>query len=84
MKKLLLKFRFFFRRKITYKNLNFTEKRRLLFMFENTSRNPKKAIFKRTFNNILCGNGFQFVGLVPLFFDKESFYCYSGFDNLID
>ncbi|WP_299576602.1 hypothetical protein [uncultured Sunxiuqinia sp.] len=81
-----LKFYLFF--KVTWKDLDFSARRSLIRKYRNEQRDPKTAIFYRTFNNAVNFEGykyrFSFAGFLPLFFSKETHYCFFTDGNEID
>ena len=84
IKNQLSQFKFFFRRVISFKDLSFTEKRRLLFMCDMNKEKAKAARFKRTFNNSWFNGKFEWIGFYPVFTDKFLFLSFFSAEGIVD
>jgi len=73
IKKAIYRLKFYFLIRVTWKNLDFAARRRLVFMTRHTKIDPRKITFTRTFNDNIPGNGFDFIGFEPFFFSKDTF-----------
>ena len=80
MKKVIRIIRFYFRYKITWRDLDFSQRRRLLFLCRFNKAVARKTMFFRTFNNtsvFMRGAApFEFIGFTPVFESRSGFtYC---------
>jgi len=88
MKKLIYRLKFYFFLKVTWKDLDFKAKRSLIHKYRHEHRDPKTAVFHRSFNNNINFEGykyrFSFVGFTPFFFSQETHYSFFIAGNEID
>lgn len=84
IKTLASKFRFFFRFKISILDLDKAKRKQLIELCQRAKISPLTIVFKRTFNNIAWGEGFDFIGIFPVFACRELAYCYFSENNEID
>jgi len=84
IKLLLKKFRFFFRRKLTLNDFTNEQQFFIMNLCEQAALKFSYVVFERSFNNILIGKGFEFVGIYPVFYCKELGCAYFSESNEID
>jgi hypothetical protein len=86
MKKIFRIIRFYFRYKITWRDLDFSQRRRLLFFSRFNKNYARKMVFCRTFNNVVFSKDcppFRFIGFTP-WFRSDAGFTYSAQSNEVD
>ncbi len=78
------KLRFFFRRQITLSDFSESQQDFIFFLCRQAGICPEDVVFKRTFNNSLFGDYFEFIGFFPVFSCREIGFCYFSAANEID
>mgnify|MGYP006885798748 CR=1 FL=1 len=79
---MMKKLRFFFRRQLTLADFSPAQQDFIKSICGHID--PLTIRFKRTFNNVIYGKNFEFIGMYPVFFSAEIGYCYFSKSNEID
>ncbi|HSW67480.1 MAG TPA: hypothetical protein VLH16_02770 [Bacteroidales bacterium] len=87
MKKTLNILRFYFRYKITWRDMDFSQRRRLIFLCRFNKMVARNLVFYRTLNNVAPISRdvapFDFIGFTP-WFTTDSGFNYSAEYNEVD
>ncbi len=78
------KLRFFFRRRLTLADFSEAQQAFVSDLCHRSGVDPSVISFSRTFNNVIFGSGFDFIGFFPVFFSSELCYSYFSESNEID